>query len=90
MLRSYTSRPTTVMACMIEEDGKTEKVKAGIYRYTHKGRGAASTLLEFTVGAKQKAPVAGDFIIRLDKEDIYLCGREVFLKKYEVKGMVIK
>jgi len=90
MLKDYTTKPMTVLACEITEAGKIEKIKTGVYKYTERGRGAASTLLEFTKGAKQKEPKVGDFIIRLKKDDIYLCDRETFLKKYACEGMKIK
>jgi len=90
VLIEYTSKPVTVLACKIEEEGKVEKCKkAGVYCYTHKGKGAVSTKLDFTVATGQK-PEAGDYIIYLDAEDIYLCKADVFDKKYGVKGMIIK
>lgn len=90
MLKEYTTKPQTVLACKMEESGEIKKVKTGVYRYTHRGRGAATTMLEFTIGAKQPAPVIGDFVIHLAKDDIYGCEALKFRDKYTVQGMKIK
>lgn len=90
MLKNYPIKPGDVMACEIAEDGTLTDLEGGVWKYRHKGRGPATTILEFTIGAKQAAPKVGDFIIRLSKTDIYLCGRAVFLKKYVVERMRIR
>jgi hypothetical protein len=79
MLREYDTRPKVVLACLIEETGEIKKVSTGKYKYTHKGKGAVSTCLEFTVSKK---PVPGDYIIYLSKDDCYHCTKEVFESKY--------
>jgi len=90
MLIEYTSKPITVLACKMLEEGTIEKAKkAGMYVYSHKGKGAVKTRLEFAVSSNQK-PVPGDYIIKLSKDNIYLCKADVFDKKYGVKGMVIR
>jgi hypothetical protein len=89
MLRNYTSKQVNVLACLIEETGTVTKIEDGEYKYEHKGRGAITTVLIFAVSNKQN-PQAGDYIIQLSKEDIYLCPADVFKEKYVVTGMVIK
>ena len=89
MLREYTSIPQTVLACMIEDAGTVTKIKAGEYKYTHKGRGASTTLLTFATSPKQ-TPKAGDFIIQHSKTDTYLCPKDVFEAKYKGQSMVIR
>lgn len=89
MLREYTSKPCTVLACEMIEEGDVKDKGKGVWRYTHKGRGASTTMLDFSV-SKDQEPEAGDFIIKLSKTDIYLCKAEVFHAKYGVKGMVIR
>lgn len=89
MLREYQSKPVSVLACMIEDTGIVTKKKAGEYEYTHKGRGASTTLLVFSASEKQ-VPEVGDFIIKLSDEDIYLCKAGVFCEKYNVRGMYIR
>jgi len=86
MIKEYTTKPCTILACCIEKEGTVTK-KDDKFVYECKGKGAVRTKLTFTATTK---PKVGDYIIQLDKEDIYLCKREVFLKKYKVKGMVIK
>lgn len=92
MLREYTSVPSTVLACKIEEDGEIEKVsegktEKGTYEYRRKGSGAARTKMVFEASV---VPKAGDFIIQQSKDDIYHCPEELFAKKYNVKGMYIR
>lgn len=88
MLIEYISKPVTVLACEIKKEGKIKKEKEGVYVYTYKGRGAASTRLEFTTNAEQKVRI-GDFIIKL-ADDCYLCPADVFKRKYGIKGMIIR
>ena len=88
MLKEYKTRPCTVYACEIKEDGEVKAGKEkGKYIYSHKGRGAVRTILEFTSTTK---PKVGDFIIRLTEDDIYLCMQDVFKAKYSIVGGVIK
>ena len=88
MLVEYISKPVTVLACEIKKEGKIKK-KEGGYVYTHKGRGAVMTCLEFTTNAEQEVRT-GDFIIKLSNTDCYLCPANVFERKYGIKGMVIR
>jgi len=89
MLKEFKNKPQTRLACVIDEKGELVEVKKGIWKYTHQARGCTKTLLEFTVGAKQKAPEAGDYIVFLSKDDIYLCGKEEFEKAWNPVGMRI-
>jgi len=89
MLREYNSKPSTVLACMIEDTGTVTKVpkEEGTYLYQNKGKGASTTRMKFKASKK---PVAGDYIIQHNKEDVYHCTADVFASKYSIKGMVIK
>jgi len=89
MLREYTTRPLTVLACIVEKEGEVTKVKdkEGLYQYKHKGKGAITTLLTFTA----TAPVEpGDAIIMVSDTDISHCPWDVFQAKYNVQGMQIQ
>lgn len=85
MLRQYNSIPKTVLACMIEDTGTVTKIKAGEYKYEHKGKGASMTLLVFQTSPKQE-PKTGDFIMYENRDDIYLCPADVFHGKYRIQG----
>lgn len=92
MLREYTSKQVTVLACKIEEGGEViklskEKGDKGRYEYKHKGSGASTTRLEFDAS---KLPAVGDFIIHESKTDVYHIPADLMAKKYNVKGMYIK
>jgi len=89
MLREYTNKPTTRLACQISEKGKIEKIKTGVYSYSAQGSGASKIYLEFTIGAKQKAPVAGDYIIQLSKDDVYCSPKDAFEEAWVPKGFYV-
>jgi len=87
MLREYTTRPCTVLACIVEKEGEVTKLKDGKFQYKHKGKGAITTLLTFTA----TAPVEpGDAIIMQSEEDIYHCPWTLFQEKYNVQAMQIQ
>ena len=83
MLKEYTRRPNSVLACKIEEDC-TEQEK-GCYSYQHK-RGSIITLLEFE---SKKKPAVGDFIVQ-DGASYILIKETEFNKKYVSTGFVLR
>lgn len=89
MLREYNTIQKTILACVIEEDGELKELKKGQWEYRHKGKGATTTLLIFSVSVGKK-PKVGDAIIFLDKNDICHCKKSVFDSKYQRLGMTIK
>lgn len=94
MLREYTSKPCTVLACMIEDAGEVTEVKGkeSTFQYKHKGKGAVSTLMVFTAAPDEDGDYLiqpGDYIIQVSKTDIYHCPADVFKMKYSVQGSVI-
>ena len=89
MMRVYKTKPQTRTACEIEKTGTLKELKKGVWQYEDRGRGASMTRLEFTVSVKEK-PKIGDYIVRLDKNDIYLCSQAVFEKTYAREGFNIK
>jgi len=87
MLKEYSSKPCTVLACEILEEGKVEGSKAKGYTYTCKGVHGITTLMKFEATVK---PEVGDFIIELSKNDVYHCPKDVFEKKYSTTRMLIQ
>lgn len=87
MLKEYNSKPTTVLACRIEEGGTIAKLKkTDMYEYKHKGKGATTTLLQFTAS---KEPAEGDYIMQFRKGEYYHHPEDVFNSMYITKGMTI-
>lgn len=88
MLREYTTIQQKVLACIIKEEGKLKELEKGKWEYKHKGKGAAQTLLIFSVNAGKK-PKFGDAIMFQSKDDIYHCPKKVFDAKYASSGMSV-
>jgi hypothetical protein len=84
MLKEYTMIQKTRLACRIEESGKLEEVKKGLYKYTNKV-GAVTELLEFSVDIKI-VPKPGDYIVRISKESMYHVSKEEFESTYRSTG----
>jgi hypothetical protein len=84
MLKEYTMIQKTRLACRIEESGKLEEVKKGLYKYTNKV-GAVTELLEFSVDIKI-VPKPGDYIVRISKENSYHVPKDEFEFTYRPTG----
>lgn len=89
MYKEYKSIPQVRMACEMKEDGKLTKVKAGIFKYERKGAGGMTELVEFGVNAKQGTPKLGDYIVKLNDDDIYHVEKEQFEKTYNPVGFTL-
>lgn len=88
MLREYNSIPRKRLACQIEEGGTLEKIREGVARYTNKV-GAIQELMEFTYSENQK-PEVGDYIVQVDKKDVYLVKKGTFEKTYRCTGFKLR
>jgi hypothetical protein len=87
MFREYTSIPQKRLACQIEEEGKVEKIKEGVARYTNKV-GAINELIDFKYGDKK--PEVGDYIVKESKTDCYLVKKDLFEKTYRSTGFKLR
>lgn len=90
MLKSYDSRPCTVLACEIEEQGEISKTKGKAKSYTYSCKHKATGINTLLVFGASEEPKVGDFIIQTSKADIEHCPRDVFEKKYTIARMLIQ
>ena len=91
MLKEFVNRPQKRLACVIEEKGELEKLEKGVWKYTHKGKGATTTLLKFSTlkNKKDAEPQVGDYIVFLSKTDVYLCDKKTWEDAWSPSGMRI-
>jgi len=84
MLKEFINKPQERLACVIDEKGKLEDLGKGMWKYAHKAKGCTSTLLEFKVGDAK--PEAGDYIVWIDKTDIYHASKKAWEDTWSPKA----